>query len=113
MTVLMIIGNIALVLETTEPTDALFPKKRSVWTQPTFEDNDKAGLIGRVFYELHPQLWGQGLMSEVLAEVLRFAMEEVGCTRVTVSPRLLSPDEYRRIQLRIIPHQSSYANDKE
>lgn len=37
-----------------------------------------------MFYEIHPQLWGQGIMSEAFAEVLRFAMEEVGCNLVIV-----------------------------
>lgn len=43
------------------------------------------GLVGKMFYEVHPQLWGQGIMSEAFVEVLRFAMEEVGCTLVQVS----------------------------
>ena len=39
-----------------------------------------------MFYEIHPQIWDQGIMSEAFSEVLRFAMEEVGCCKVTVSP---------------------------
>ncbi|GAB3239215.1 GNAT family N-acetyltransferase [Hymenobacter seoulensis] len=31
-----------------------------------------------VGYGLHPSYWGQGLMSEALAEVLRFGFEELG-----------------------------------
>jgi RimJ/RimL family protein N-acetyltransferase len=37
-----------------------------------------------MFYELHPQLWNQGIMSEAFAEVMRYAFEVVGCTEVTV-----------------------------
>lgn len=39
-----------------------------------------------MFYELHPQLWGQGLVTEAFAEVLRFAFEEVGCVSVSADP---------------------------
>ena len=39
-----------------------------------------------MFYEIHPQIWDQGIMSEAFSEVLRFAMEEVGCCKVLVSP---------------------------
>lgn len=45
--------------------------------------------MGKMFYEVHPQLWGQGIMSEAFVEVLRFAMEEIGCTAVQVSNRLV------------------------
>jgi hypothetical protein len=38
-----------------------------------------------MFYELHPQLWGKGIMSEAFTEVLRFAMEEVGVDLMVVS----------------------------
>lgn len=45
--------------------------------------------MGKMFYEIHPQLWGQGIMSEAFVEVLRFAMEEVGCAVVQVSSQLI------------------------
>ena len=47
-----------------------------------------AGVTGSLFYELHPQVWGKGLMTEAFERVLTFAMEEIGCNKVIVSPRL-------------------------
>lgn len=44
------------------------------------------GLRGDMFYEIHPQLWNKGIMSEAFDEVLRFAIETVGCVKVIVSP---------------------------
>lgn len=42
-------------------------------------------MVGALYYEIHPQLWGQGIMSEAFAEVLRFAFEEVGLWTMSVS----------------------------
>lgn len=83
------IGNIALSLSFTNSCDSLLPQKGQVYTQPTFEQFKQGGLMGKMFYEIHPQLWGQGIMSEAFVEVLRFAMEEIGCTAVQVSNRLV------------------------
>ncbi|AAW45686.2 hypothetical protein CNBH1830 [Cryptococcus deneoformans B-3501A] len=80
------IGNIALSLLFTDSCPSLLPQKGQVYTQPTFEQFKKMGLVGKMFYEVHPQLWGQGIMSEAFVEVLRFAMEEVGCTLVQSDP---------------------------
>jgi RimJ/RimL family protein N-acetyltransferase len=44
-------------------------------------------MVGNMYYELHPQLWGYGLMTEAFQAVLQFAMEEVGCEAVIVSLR--------------------------
>jgi RimJ/RimL family protein N-acetyltransferase len=63
---------------------SLFPRPKEIYRHPTFGDAAKAELVGKIFYELHPQLWGQGLMSEAFTEVLRFAFEEVGCIKVEV-----------------------------
>ena len=82
-------GNIALRLvpdiRRTMQKPTLFPQKSKIYTQPTFEDCDGAKLNAEMFYEIHPQLWGNGLMSEAFTEVLRFAMEEVGCCKLIVS----------------------------
>ncbi|ADV23907.1 hypothetical protein I305_02608 [Cryptococcus gattii E566] len=80
------IGNIALSLTFTDSCDSLLPQKGQVYTQPTFEQFKQGGLAGKMFYEVHPQLWGQGIMSEAFVEVLRFAMEEIGCTAVQSDP---------------------------
>lgn len=37
-----------------------------------------------MYYELHPQVWGNDIAGEAFAEVLRFAVEELGCTSVSV-----------------------------
>lgn len=57
-----------------------------MYAHPSFADTAAAKLEGKLFYELHPQVWGQGLASEAFAEVLRFAFEEVGCVRVSADP---------------------------
>ncbi|GMK55084.1 hypothetical protein CspeluHIS016_0201400 [Cutaneotrichosporon spelunceum] len=67
------LGNFALSLSTHPHAPPLLPTAQS-------------GLEGKLFYELHPQLWGQGLASEAFGEVLRFAFEEVGCVRVSADP---------------------------
>lgn len=78
------IGNFAIRLGTADPSVSLFPQPKRVFTHSTFAETTQAKLVGKVFYELHPQLWGQGLMSEAFTEILRFAFEEVGCTVVEV-----------------------------
>ena len=57
-----------------------------MWRHPSFADCSRAKLVGKMFYELHPQLWAQGIVSEAFGEVLRFAIEEVGCEVVTADP---------------------------
>ena len=88
------LGNIALSLEAEYP-QYLATKKGKRYYHPTFQLASEAGLKGSMFYELHPQLWGRGIMSEAFSEVLRFALEEVGCTSVQVSVILA----YRLISL--------------
>ncbi|KAK8849737.1 hypothetical protein IAR55_005072 [Kwoniella newhampshirensis] len=80
------LGNIALSLSFENMTEPLLPKKGEIFVQPTFEQYTEAGLTAYMFYEIHPQLWGQGVMSEAFVEVLRFAMEEVGCQTVQSDP---------------------------
>lgn len=55
---------------------------------PTFKQCQDAQLVGSLFYELHPQVWGRGLAGEAFAEVLRVAIEELGCVKVHVSSHL-------------------------
>jgi hypothetical protein len=83
------LGNFALRLEAKNPGPTLLPRPGKVYRQPTFAETEEVGLVGKIFYEIHPQLWGQGLMSEAFTEVLRFAFEEVGCTAVEVSAEFL------------------------
>jgi len=78
-------GNIGLSLEPLNDSSPLSPRPRRLYTQPRFAQTTQVKLTGNLFYELHPQVWGMGLMSEAFAEVLRFAMEEVGCDVVMVS----------------------------
>ncbi|ORY34669.1 hypothetical protein BCR39DRAFT_513933 [Naematelia encephala] len=83
------LGNIGLSLTTTSPnssSSSLSPKRGEIYLHPTFEQCAACGLEGSMFYEIHPQLWGQGLMSEAFEEVLRFAMEEIGCISVEADP---------------------------
>nr|XP_031858411.1 uncharacterized protein CI109_006174 [Kwoniella shandongensis]KAA5525483.1 hypothetical protein CI109_006174 [Kwoniella shandongensis] len=85
------LGNIALALSFENlPTGSFLPKKREVYTQPTHAQYSKAGWTAKMFYEIHPQLWGQGIMSEAFIEVLRFAIEEVGCAVVQSDPTTIN-----------------------
>lgn len=78
------LGNIALSFE----GRGLKPKRGQIWRHPTFSQAADGRLTGKMFYEIHPQLWGQGIVSEAFGEVLRFAMEEMGCTSVTADPTI-------------------------
>lgn len=78
-------GNFALSLEC-EPTEGMKPRPGIAWVHPPASVRAEAGLVGKMFYEIHPQLWGQGIVSEAFAEVLRFAIEEVGCVAVVADP---------------------------
>nr|XP_018260228.1 uncharacterized protein I303_07145 [Kwoniella dejecticola CBS 10117]OBR82386.1 hypothetical protein I303_07145 [Kwoniella dejecticola CBS 10117] len=82
------LGNIALSL--TYPPDApsFLPEKGQIYTQPTFQEFGKYKIEGKMFYEIHPQLWGQGIMSEAFEEVLRFGMEELGCDSIASDPTI-------------------------
>lgn len=80
------LGNIAIQLEVSAPSARLTPMRGKIWTQPSFAQSSAANLTGNMYYEIHPQIWGQGIMSEAFVEVLRFAMEEVGCSRVITNP---------------------------
>ncbi|WVR07995.1 hypothetical protein IAU60_005038 [Kwoniella sp. DSM 27419] len=84
------LGNIALSLSYEDPSVHLAPRKGKVYTQPTFDEMTRAGVEGKMFYEIHPQLWGQGIMSEAFEEVLRFGMEELGCVRVASDPTTIN-----------------------
>lgn len=53
-------------------------------THPSFDQTASAELTADMFYEIHPQLWGKGIMREAFAEVVRFAIEDVGCVEVKV-----------------------------
>jgi hypothetical protein len=87
--IVLISGNFALSLEAKESGPSLLPRPGQVYRQPTFAETAEAQVKAKIFYEIHPQLWGQGLMSEAFTEVLRFAFEEVGCVAVEVSHPLL------------------------
>jgi hypothetical protein len=83
--IVLILGNFALSLEAKESGPSLLPRPGHVYRQSTSAETAEAQVKGKIFYEIHPQLWGQGLMSEAFTEVLRFAFEEVGCVAVEVS----------------------------
>lgn len=84
------LGNIALQLEVSYPTrvepGSLFPIHGSVFIHPTRELLKDVGWKGKMFYEIHPQLWGLGLMGEALEEMLRFGFEDVGVERIELDP---------------------------
>jgi hypothetical protein len=57
------VGNIAIQLEVAYPERVrgteLFPVNGSEWRAPRREALDRVGWRGKLFYEIHPQLWGQ------------------------------------------------------
>lgn len=89
-------GNIALKLSTSR-TANLLPKPRKPYVHPTLDQTASAELSGTLFYEIHPQLWGKGIMGEAFKEIIRFAMEEVGCMDVKVGPTILSDSSRVRL----------------
>ncbi|KAK6908855.1 hypothetical protein I203_102860 [Kwoniella mangroviensis CBS 8507] len=80
------LGNIALSFTYLSSPPSFLPTKGKIYTQPTFGQTHDAKVEGKLFYEIHPQLWGQGIMSEAFEEVLRFGMEEVGCDSIACDP---------------------------
>lgn len=80
-------GNIGMSLETRGASSSLLPQSGIIYRHPTFAQCSKGKLIANMYYELHPQVWGLGLMSEAFGAVLRFAMQDVGCETVIVSGR--------------------------
>ncbi len=82
------LGNIAIQLEVSHPSRVergfLFPVHGKAFTHPTREVLRSVGWKGKMFYELHPQLWGMGLMSEAVEEVVRFGFENVGVESIEV-----------------------------
>ncbi|WP_018753932.1 GNAT family N-acetyltransferase [Paenibacillus sanguinis] len=57
-----------------------------------FHNWSETHLKAEVGYELDPAYWGQGVMSEVLQEVLRFGFEDRGLHRVEA---FIDPDNIR------------------
>ncbi|MCU0498535.1 MAG: GNAT family N-acetyltransferase [Anaerolineae bacterium] len=43
---------------------------------------DTCGHFGEIGYDLHPTFWGQGLITEAIAGVLRFGFREVALNRI-------------------------------
>ncbi|ORX37671.1 hypothetical protein BD324DRAFT_656022 [Kockovaella imperatae] len=80
------VGNFGLELHIEKPGIVGMRRKGKVLTHPTFAEMDAARVYGSLFYEIHPQLWGKGLISEAFTEVLRFAIEECGCPLVIADP---------------------------
>ncbi len=88
------IGNIALQLEASPASDShnpWAPTAGTLWTWPTRTDTRSTRLRGKMFYELHPQLWRMGLMREAVEEVVRFGFEELSMEEISVSVRKGGP----------------------
>lgn len=78
-------------------------KKGFRWAITVKPDNKVIGTCGyhnwsrehfksEIGYELNPAYWGQGVMSEVLQEVLRFGFEDLGLNRIEA---FIDPDNIR------------------
>ncbi|GAA6021080.1 hypothetical protein JCM11491_004409 [Sporobolomyces phaffii] len=87
------IGNIALELTTTGQGGPFFnrskrfdPKVGEIFTFPEREEI-KDTVEGTIFYELHPNFWRQGIMSEAFKAVLAFAFQTLRLSTVVVDPQ--------------------------
>ena len=47
---------------------------------------DRTSMVAEIGYELHPDHWGKGTMSEALPPVLRFGFEGLGLHRIEACP---------------------------
>lgn len=57
----------------------LKPSDELIGTCGLFIDSDWRGAIG---YDLHPDYWGQGIMTEAVTELTRFGFEDAGLPRI-------------------------------
>ena len=79
------VGNYGICVRADNTSVHLLPEKGKVYKHPTFAQMDEVNAKAYIFYELHPQLWGKGLMSEVFVEGMRYCIEEIGVPVVVVT----------------------------
>ena len=78
-------GNFGIEVEIGKTSSDTRRLRGETLRHPTMQEMDVLQTIATIYYELHPQLWGQGLMSEAFVEGVRFALEECNVSRVRVS----------------------------
>jgi len=83
-------ANLEDVMGLIRGTDELLSKNEGIgWSISLKEENEMIGMIGywrmqpenqrgEIGYMLLPAYWGKGIMSEALAEVVRYSFEELG-----------------------------------
>ncbi|GAA5999808.1 hypothetical protein JCM5350_000720 [Sporobolomyces pararoseus] len=89
------IGNIAVELVEKEGgwlsnrTDKVDPKRGKVFYYPEREEL-KDCVEATLFYELHPNFWRQGVMSEALKAILSFCFQTLNVPSILVDPQLFN-----------------------
>ena len=80
----LFIGNFGIEINFGRPLSDSLRAKGKPLRHATMQQMDEAQASATIYYELHPQLWGQGLMSETFVEGVRFAFKECNVSRVRV-----------------------------
>ncbi|GAA5958827.1 hypothetical protein JCM21900_003938 [Sporobolomyces salmonicolor] len=96
------IGNIAIELTATGTSASGYgradigvePRFGEVFYYPTRDEfADVAEAV--LFYELHPNFWRQGIMSETIKAVLTFVFQDLGLPAAVVDPQAKNPSSIR------------------
>ncbi|KAL8286794.1 hypothetical protein RQP46_004322 [Phenoliferia psychrophenolica] len=53
---------------------------------PTKEQLQESKAVGTLFYEIHPDYWGQGIMTEALTGIIEFAFETLHLSAIIIDP---------------------------
>ncbi|GAA5930083.1 hypothetical protein JCM3775_004508 [Rhodotorula graminis] len=78
------IGNLGIDIEC--KSASLAPRVGEPFFYPSADDLEKAGAHASLYYELHPDFWGQGLMTELILAVLGFIFDTLLIPSVIVDP---------------------------
>ncbi|GAA6048223.1 hypothetical protein JCM3770_006487 [Rhodotorula araucariae] len=78
------IGNIAI--EITNPVKELTPRGGAPFMYPTVEALSASRTHAVLFYELHPNFWRQGLMSETIRALLPFIFQTLRLPHIIIDP---------------------------
>ncbi|GAA5973777.1 hypothetical protein JCM11641_003150 [Rhodosporidiobolus odoratus] len=67
------------------PKTAMEPVPGELFAYPSSQDGAD-GAYASLFYELHPNFWGQGLMAEAIKEVTSFVFRTLKLSKVVIDP---------------------------
>ncbi|TNY17421.1 GNAT domain-containing protein, partial [Rhodotorula diobovata] len=78
------VGNLGINI--VQAPRASAPKAGEPFVYPSAEALAEAGAHATIFYELHPDYWGQGLMTEAIRSVLPFIFDVLRLPHVIIDP---------------------------